>query len=188
MNFKWMLRKMTAGPTLKKILERWLKRNEGLAAMEAAMVFPLLLVLLLGVFDLGNAILVNQKAIRASQIAADLVTRARSVDDAMIDEAIEAGRLALSPFSTESFGVDVVSISFDGEDDPQIIWRETRNMGALADILDLVAALDEEGEGIVVVAVEYNFEPVFSGFAVGSIHMREIAFARGRKSAVVERI
>lgn len=170
-----------------RMLRRWLKGEDGLAATEAAMVFPLLLTLLLGVFDIGNAILINQKAIRASQVTGDLVTRTRSVDSTMINEAIEAGRLAFTPFSTATFGVDIVSISFDDQSRPQIVWRETRNMTAVADVLDRAAPLAAPGEGVVIVAVNYNFHPVFSGFVIGSIQMQEVAFTRGRKSAIVSR-
>lgn len=170
-----------------KILQRWLKGTEGLAAVEAAMIFPLLLTLMLGAFDLGNAILINQKAIRASQVTADLVTRGRSVNNTAIEEAIEAGRLAFAPFSTTPFGIDIVSIRFDDKGEGQIVWRETRKMSALDNVIERVTPMAEPGEGIMVVAVEYGYKPVFSGFAVGAIDMQEVAFARGRKSAVVSR-
>ncbi|MEZ5919361.1 MAG: hypothetical protein R3D66_05490 [Alphaproteobacteria bacterium] len=49
----------------------------------------------------GNAILANQKAIRSSQVVADLITRARSVNSTDIDEAVEAGRLAFEPLTQQ---------------------------------------------------------------------------------------
>jgi Flp pilus assembly protein TadG len=166
---------------------RWGRCEEGLAALEAAYIFPVLLVLLLGTFDLGNGILASQKAIRASQVTADLVTRnivARSSD---IDEAIEAGRLALSPFPTDSYGVDIISIRFDSAARASIAWRETRNMASSDGILQRVESLAEPNGGIMVVVVEYLFEPAFAGFVVGEIPIQEVAFSRGRKSAVVSR-
>ena len=56
-------------------LSRWIKEEDALAGTEAAMIFPVMLVLFLGLFDVGNGILANQKTIRASQIVADLVAR-----------------------------------------------------------------------------------------------------------------
>ena len=81
----------------KKIFLDWKQSEEGVAAIEAALVFPLMLVLLLGVYDIGNAVLTSQKTIHASQIAADLITRDSEVDDSMIDDAIIASQLALHP-------------------------------------------------------------------------------------------
>jgi Flp pilus assembly protein TadG len=54
---------------------RWGRETEAVATVEAALVFPILLTLLLGTFDMGNGILANQKTIRASQIVADLMSR-----------------------------------------------------------------------------------------------------------------
>ncbi|MEZ5814160.1 MAG: TadE/TadG family type IV pilus assembly protein [Alphaproteobacteria bacterium] len=167
--------------------QKWYRSDEGLAAVEAAMIFPVLLTLLLGTFDVGNAILANQKAIRASQVTADLIARSSSVDDAAINEAVEAGELALQPMDTMTYGVDVVSVSFDDDANVVIEWRETRNMTPIADVEARVADLAEAGEGVLVVSVEYDFEPVFAGFVVDTIPMREIAFSRGRQGAVIER-
>ena len=165
----------------------WGGAEDGVAAMEAAFVFPLLLILFLGVFDMGNGILANQKAIRASQVTADLIARSRTVDAAMIDDAVEAGRLSFQPMDTSTFGVDIVSVRFDDDANPVIVWRETRNMTPVSDVLSDVVPLAEAGSGVLVVAVEYQFEPLFGNFVIDAIPMQEIAFARGRRSPVVWR-
>lgn len=175
------------------IKTKWLSAEEGLAAIEATFVFPLLAVLMLGTFDIGNGLVAHYKTIRASQVTADLVTRASEVSNSMIDEAVWAGELALQPLDTASFGVDVVSIEFDNNAVPRIVWRETRNMTANANAVSSVAPLAEPNSGVVVVTVEYQYVPVFEGFSMGALSIgqlpiREVAFSRGRKSAVVERI
>ncbi|MCB1721004.1 MAG: pilus assembly protein [Alphaproteobacteria bacterium] len=168
-------------------VKRWFESEDGVAAVEAALVFPILLTLLLGLVDLGNGILANQKAIRASQVAADLIARSSVVDTSMIDDALDASELAFQPFDTTTYGVDVVSVSFDDNANPVIEWRETRNMTPLADVETRVEDLAQAGEGVLLVAVEYQFEPMFAGFLIDEIPMQEIAFARGRHGAVIER-
>lgn len=172
---------------LKNIILKWLGDEDGVAATEAALVFPILLVLLLGTFDLGNGILANQKTIRASQVTADLITRYSSVTDSDIDEAIQAGTLAFTPYPVTSYGVDIVSIQFDHEAEASILWRETRNMQADEGILERVESLAEPNGGVVVVISQYLFEPVFGEFIVDDIPMQEVAFARGRESASVSK-
>lgn len=168
----------------------WFKIREdesGVALAEAGLIFPLLMTMLLGVFDVGNAILANQKTIRASQVTADLITRSRTVSQADIDETVEAGQLALQPFATESYGVDVVSIRFDEDAEAEVIWRETVNMSPRSTVLTDVESLAEENSGVVVVTSQYTFEPIFAGFVVESFLMEEVAFARGRRSATVNK-
>ncbi len=172
---------------IKNFLKRWKNEEDGVAAMEAAFVFPMLCLLLLGTYDLGNALLVSQKVIRASQVTGDLVTRERNLSDEELNEAIMGGELALAPNSIASYCVDVVSIEFDDDSNPSIVWRETSGTGCVNNnVFNAVEPLAEDNGGVVVTTVRYTFEPLFFGF-VGDMTMEEVAFTKGRKSAVVHR-
>ena len=170
---------------IKKILSRWKAGRDGVAAIEAAMIFPLMLAIFLSVFDAGNALLANQKAVRASQVVADLITRKNIVSTDDVDEAVRAGRLAMEPLDSSSFGVDIVSIRFDGDANTSIVWRETVNMSSVPDAITAVSALADEDEGVVMVSVEYVYTPLFASFISGSFTMREVAFSRGRRTPVI---
>lgn len=164
---------------------RWWKEECALAGVEAAMIFPIMLTLILGVYDIGNAILANQKTIRASQVVADLVARKNIVSASDVSEAVMAGGLAFEPLDSTSYGVDIVSISFDDMSDINIEWRETVNMDEISDVESRVSSLAAPGEGVVMVAVRYEFTPLFASFVSSSFTMEEVAFSRGRSSPVV---
>lgn len=172
----------------KTLLKRWKEEESALAAVEAALIFPIMLTLLIGVFDVGNAILANQKTIRASQVVADLIARQNVVSEGDIDEAIEAGRLAFEPIDSSSYGVDIVSIRFDEDANSEIVWRETRNMSPVSDPLGAVEAVEAPDEGVVMVSVQYGYEPLFVGFVFDAFDMQERAFSRGRSTPVVLRV
>lgn len=173
--------------SIKDLAKAWKQEEEGMAAVEAALIFPVMLVLLLGVYDVGNAILANQKTIRSSQIVADLITRKSIIDISDVNEAVEAGRLAFEPIDSTSYGVDIVSIRFDEDASAEIVWRETRNMTPVANPLSAVSALEAANEGVVMVSVKYDYEPLFAGFVIDAFGMREVAFSRGRNSPVISR-
>lgn len=166
---------------------RWMQDEGGVAAIEAGLLFPVMLTLVLGMVDIGNAILSNQKTIAASQISADLIARKETVSSADIEDAIEAARLALEPFPTTTFGIDVVSVRFDEDGAPQVVWRVTRNMTPNDNAVSSTVNIGEAGEGVVIVSVVFRYDPVFSGFVIDEIPMMEVAFVRGRKSPVVNR-
>ena len=108
-----------------------------------------------------------------------------SADDIL--EAVQAGRLALEPMDSSTFGIDIISIRFDELSNAEVLWRETINMTPVADPMGAVAALEQPNEGVVMVAVEYQYVPVFAGHIVDSFDMHEVAFSRGRGSPVVNR-
>lgn len=168
-----------------RILKRWFYDTAAAAAAEFALIFPILMVLLVGVYELGNAISINQRSIAASQIIADLIARNASVDAVMIDEAIRAGELAVEPYSLEEMGVDIVSLEYDDNDEPQVVWRETRNMDENDDAVDRAVGLGVEGDGALVVTVQYIYNPIFGSPLTHDIVMQELSFARGRRTAII---
>ncbi len=163
----------------------WLKNEDGVAMMEAVMLFPIMLTLLMGVYDLGNGINLSEKTITSSQIAADLVSRNRTIDSAGLTDIIDGAKLAFEPYAPHGFGIDIVSIRFDENSNPQILWRETQDMPENTDAVASVAGLAEEGEGMIIVTVQYTYTPLFSRFFTDDIEFKEVAFARGRRSPTV---
>lgn len=170
---------------IKSLSCRWAREEDAVAATEAAILFPVLLSLLMGVYDIGNGIVINQKTITSSQIIADLVTRNQVVDMDLITDIQIAGRMALEPFPTNSMGYDIVSVEFDDDENPVVLWRVTNNMEPNDAAIESTALIANPGEGVVVVSVGYQYHPFFAHFVVDQIDMQEVAFLRGRRSATV---
>lgn len=166
-------------------IDRFLSDEDGVSFTEVAILFPVLLSLMMAIYDLGQGIVISQKTMSASQIIADLIARNEVVDVDTIDNVLIAGGLALAPYSNASFGSDVISVEFDEDSDPVILWRVTTNMVGDDDALNSTDGLGDEGEGVVIVSVINEYEPFFSGFIVPTIEMSERAFVRGRTSSTV---
>ncbi len=164
---------------------RWWKDRTATAMMETIVLFPVLLSMMMGCFDLGQGIVINQKTIGAAQIMGDLIARHRSVNTTMINDVVAAGRLALEPSSTVPFGYDIVSVQFDEDGDPVVLWRVTENMEPNDTAVASTEGLGAAGEGVVIVTAGYNYVPYFSNFLTEEIPMSEVAFLRGRRSATV---
>ena len=95
--------------------------------------------------------------------------------------------MALEPLDSSSYGVDIVSVRFDEDENINILWRETVNMPPAADPYTAVAPLVEANEGVLMVSVRYVYEPLFTAFISNDIEMGEVAFSRGRSSPSISR-
>src|SRR5688572_28277262 len=109
-------------------LIRWWKEEKATALTETVVLFPVLMALLMGVYDLGQGIVINQKVINSSQIMADLIARYQQVTAAQVDDITDAGQLALEPYSLNTLGYDIASVRFDEDGDPEVLWRITAGM------------------------------------------------------------
>ena len=170
---------------MRHAFKKWRRNTDGVAALEFALLCPILLTMLLGVSELGNGVVINQKVIAASQIVADLIARNSTVTADQINQAITAGQLALAPYSTASLGFDVVSVQYDKNANPTQVWRQTVNMTANNHGLNGSIGLGAAGEGALAVTAKYTYAPLFTGYVIGTTSMEEIAYARGRHSAVI---
>jgi Flp pilus assembly protein TadG len=159
--------------------------EKGMSFTETVILFPILLSMLMAVYDLGQGVVVNQKTVAASQVIADLITRNEQVTQEMITDIVNAGELALAPYSSEGFGYDIASVEFDEDNQPILLWRESDNMEIIGDKIDSTIGLGIEGEGVVMVSVKYGYIPFFSNFIIDSFDMVETAYLRGRTSLTI---
>ena len=164
---------------------RYAEEERGVAYLETVILFPVLITLLMGVYDLGQGILLNQKTIGASQIIGDLVARDRSVTMTTLTDMIRAGELAYEPYSTQDFGYDIASVEFDADGEPVVLWRVTENMDPNDDAVASTEGLGAAGDGMIVVTTVYEYNPYFAHSVIGDINMEEVAFLHGRKSATI---
>lgn len=162
--------------------------TDGLAFIESALILPVLLILLFGLFDMGQAVIINQKLTAATYTAADLVTRTSLVDDTDLDNAVGGAQLVIDPYDRTPLGVDIIGIEFDEEESPIQLWRHTHGMAEDPNLLDTAQGLGKEGEGVVAVSAVYTYTPLFSYLFTGDIEMTETTYMRGRRTSVVQHV
>lgn len=91
-----------------------LKDQKGVAAMEFALIAPILVVLLLGSVDAVFALTAKRKVALATQSVADLAARESDVDRSDLDAIAQLGRLILTPFDVSQSRISVAGIRVDG--------------------------------------------------------------------------
>lgn len=170
---------------MKQRIYKLTKNTDGLAATESAFILPLLFILLLGLFDLGQALVIDQKLTAATYTAADLITRKSFINDEDLDNAVGGAQLVIDPYNRAPFGVDIVGIEFDEDDNPTTLWRHTVNMTANPNLPDSADGLGVEGEGVVAVSAAYRYTPLFSQLITGDVNMTETTYMRGRRTSLV---
>lgn len=175
------------GRTLERELASYQADDSGAVLAEFVLIFPLLIVMIFGIWDLGNGLWVGQKVIKSAYTVADLLGRQVRVDDDEIAQAFKAGELALLPFPVGSYEVEVVSVSYDEDGTPDVVWDDAFNTVVAGDLAQSTEGMGVEGDGTLAVRVSYTYSPTFAGFVIDEINMQETAYVRGRKSAIVSR-
>ncbi len=83
------------------------RRAEGIAAVEFALIVPLMATLFVGAVELSQAITANRRVTQVGSTTGDLVARATDVSDSDVLDIMKVGSYLLSPYSTSGLKVDI---------------------------------------------------------------------------------
>src|SRR3546814_5691721 len=98
----------------------------------------------------------------SSDVRSSDLTQRRVVSDAQLDDFLRAAELIFEPFPPSSVTVGIAGVRFNPDSgDAEVTWTKSKNGGSVPAALTVAEGLGEKGEGVVVVRVTYNYQPVF---------------------------
>ena len=103
---------LSARQKLRHLAQRVHENVQGVAAVEFAMIAPVLLMMLMGSIEYSQAITVDRRVTQAASVTADLVARAPSegVTAAQIDRDLAIVGQLLAPYDTAPLTLNIISI------------------------------------------------------------------------------
>jgi Flp pilus assembly protein TadG len=166
-----------------------LRCRRGLAAVEFALIVPLLLLLYCGIIELTQLLIVSRKVLAVSQTTADLITQEVTITNSQLADIVKAANLILEPFPTASLTKNFASVRFNAVSGaPELVWQELFGVSpGGSSVLPGTVGLGLAGEGVVVTTITYTYTPVFTSIVTGPLTLTEMAYSRPRKSKIVTR-
>ena len=164
--------------TLRTQIGRYIRRNDGAAAMELALLAPFLFVLMLGSFSLFDQMRASGKVYSAAQSASDLVTRIEEADADKLTAINSAAIAILGRYGNGArveFGVSsVVNPLGDDSDDLEVVWTNgPSDTVKLTDdeLGDLSLPAIPDGESVMIVISSVDFQPALrlNGWKFGTM-------------------
>ncbi len=176
---KLMARGVSKGSQKGSAIERFSDDESGIAAVEFALLAPLLLTLLLGAIEVTQSVWADSKVEQATNTIGDLVSRTPLMSDAEFLELAEAGPLVLRPNPQNDLMFTVTSVIgclSDGQDPDSafryfVLWSKSWQGGNLStspfgvddEFTDQLDALEiADGDTLIVTAGTYNYTPTIA--------------------------
>lgn len=178
------------GRVIVKRRRRFSQDDKGLAAVEFAMIAPMLIGLLIGAVEVGTALTVDRRVASFASAAADLVSQTDKVSKSDLKDVFELSRAIMVPYGTSKLKLTLSSVVADEDNVTTVEWSEGLNGGtALAEGANykLPNDLTQAYSSVVVSEVDYEYTSPFSWYITGPITMSATYFLRPRKSPKVEK-
>lgn len=179
---------------------RELKRNaDGVAAVEFAMIVPIMFMMLVGSVEFSQAITVDRRVTQAASATADLISRAPSegVSAAQVSRDLSIIGQLMAPYDASALTVNIVSIkALPVQGNPNAInyvvdWSRDNHggtpyqRGAPAPF-GMPAGLLVAGESVIVAHAIYNYTPlIFNYFIKQAFNLEEKFYLKPRNGACV---
>jgi Flp pilus assembly protein TadG len=187
-----------------KLLNRFKRAHEGMAAVEFALILPVLTALILGITELSSALECRQRVTAVAAQSADLVAQYTQISTAQMNDVMSAMNQILYPFPTSGSKIVISSITSDGNGNGKVAWSKGTSGATLRAVNSavalpsgLMAAYSCSGGvctgcangacSVVLAEASYNYTSYSNTtkFITGPITMRDTFYAKPRRSATV---
>jgi Flp pilus assembly protein TadG len=178
-------------------LRQFLRRTDGVSAVEFAIVLPLMVLLYVGGIEIGEAVAIDYKTTLTAHTVADLATQYVSIDNAAMSTILAASSAVIAPFggatlcqtpSNVVVTVSEVNVSASGR--ATIVWSDSLNGTArtVGQVVTLPSQLDTPNISLIWGEVTYSYTPWIGRVLTGTITIYENVFLYPRLTSAVARV
>ncbi len=168
------------------------RAKSGLAALEFAIIAPLLMVpLLLGSVDLIDVMSANKRAQNAAASLADVVARDTEVSDAELTGIWRGLEVLMFPNDPDDMEIRITSVSIIDANTARVIWSEGHG-GMSARTAGSTVALDarmmQVGTSIIMAESVYKYDAPLGFLFQDQVRMTHDAYRRSRLVDPIPRV
>jgi Flp pilus assembly protein TadG len=179
--------------TARFFARRACRDTKGVAAVEFAMIVPIMFVLFVGVVEFSQAITVDRRVTQVASSTADLIARTKSTTTSEVSGVMEIIAELVKPYATAPLKLTVLNVYSSPTDatDTRVCWSYNHNGGTTTysngQTYSLPTGVVQTGESVIVAEVTYAYTPIiFNFFFKTTTNFTETFYLKPRLSSSVE--
>lgn len=164
------------------------RNNSGLAAVEFAMIIPLMAVLLVGTNEFAAGVAVDRKVTLMARTLSDLTSQNPKVNDDQLTNFFNASKAIMTPYSSTPVQGTISELYINPDTlKARVQWSQGAETHADGDIIDIPAALKVGDTYLIYSEVKYRYLPSVAWFInkTTGITLRDISYTRPRQGLCV---
>ena len=164
------------------------RNNSGLAAVEFAMIIPLMAALLVGTNEFAAGVAVDRKVTLMARTLSDLTSQNTSVDDDKLTNFFNASKAIMTPYSATPVQGTITELFINPDTlAARVQWSKGAEAHAVGEIIEIPAALKVADTYLIYSEVKYVFKPSVAWFINKStgITLTDFSYTRPRQGLCV---
>jgi Flp pilus assembly protein TadG len=192
-----MTRRARLASRMMHLARRMRRDHRGVAAVEFAMIFPIMSMLFIGAIEFSQALTVDRRVTQSASSVADLIARApeSGMTAAEIDGAMRIIEQLVAPYDVSRLTVKIISVratASGGGLTYTVDWSRDSTGGTpyargstYTGYLD-TSLLDKAGSTVIIGEATYNYVPlIFHYFITEAFDLKEEFFLKPRNASCV---
>jgi Flp pilus assembly protein TadG len=169
-----------------RIFRRFLASTRGVAAIEFAMILPVLATMFLASFDGGRAIAIYMKVRATTYSLASITNQYTSIQASDMTSILSAVSKVLAPYPSAPAIITISQIAISATGKATVSWSYSQGGTARTQgsTMTVPTALDVDNSYLIFAEVSYAFTPMF-GYFGGSITMSDNLYVTPRSSSCI---
>ena len=168
--------------------------RRAVAAVEFALLLPLMLTLFIGGNEISQALAVYRKVGHTSSTMGDLVAQSASLTSSDMTDILAASSSVMTPYSTTTVKMVISAVKYTTANGYKVCWSAAQNdttwTAGSTPPITIPSGLVSDGEEVVVTRVQYSYTSAFSTvmkdiWGVSAITLSDLSYFRPRASATV---
>jgi Flp pilus assembly protein TadG len=171
------------------LLRKFRRDRRGLAAVEFAMLAPVMAAMFLGSIELCDALNCQQKVTGMASTAADLVAQETIMKNADISNVFSAMNAIVYPYPTSSLKITITSIIDNGRGGGTVQWSDAQNATArtVGATVTVPSGVITSGGTVILCEVSYPYTSPVTDYITGTATMAQVFYERPRRTGSVTR-
>ena len=167
--------------------DRLARDDSGIAAVEFAMIVPLMLVMFFGTIEISSGVAVDRKVTLVARTLSDLTSQSTQVTDLDLSNYLTTGQVIMTPYSTSPLQTTITELYIDpGTLVARVQWSKGSAARAARSNVTIPTALQIAGTYLIMSEVSYLYTPTIGYMmAKSGITLSDKAYTRPRQTSCV---
>ena len=142
-----------------KLLRRFRDGRDGMAAVEFALILPVMLALVFGSIEVTNAVICRADVSNAASAGSDLIAQETAVGTTDMNNAFSAIDALIFPYALSNLRVVITSVIDDGHGGGKVDWSQANSGQARAKgtPVTVPTGLISTGGSVIMAEVTYSY-------------------------------
>jgi Flp pilus assembly protein TadG len=176
-------------------VRKFARETRGAAAVEFALVTPLMISMYFGMVELSSGVAIDRKVTMVSHTLSDLVAQATAVNDTDISNVFNASSSIMTPYLASPMTAKVTAVSIDNTGKATVVCsRQWTSGGGVTSgfavntvvTASVPAGLIVNNTELIWAQVSYVYTPTIGYVVKSAVTLSDQFFARPRQSTTVD--